>query len=393
MRKWLLVFFAATFLFSCNNYLRLRRKAAVVQNQFLAETDFDFSAKLIVIQVEIRGQTYPFIFDTGAHNSVISKTLADQMNLMKKGELKINDSRENSQMLDLVVLDTVSIAGIDFTKITANAMDFGEFSALNCLSFGGIIGNNLIQKCQWKIDFEREKMTLSDGDLATPAMNFVEMKYPESRPNVALKVDTVHFHKVLFDTGSRGGLDLDISEEKMAAVGFDQHPSVTVLDGATEGLFGAKLDTLVRFRADSVVIGKFSLANPVVDIEEDKGSKLGSQVYAHGILYLDYQNARIGFQSYKEPSIASDSLFFRAIPSLSADGLSVALVVLDRENPVQIGAKIHRLNGKKAADFPQYCDFFAFMDEQSRSNGHFEITLEGDTTKTYIIEKENLWRD
>ena len=44
-------------------------------------------------------------------------------------------------------------------------MDFGPKAAFNCVAKDGIIGANVISKCNWKVDFGEQTLTATDSSL------------------------------------------------------------------------------------------------------------------------------------------------------------------------------------------------------------------------------------
>ena len=94
---------------------------------------------MIILKVNISGEEYDFLLDTGAPN-VISKELAQKYALSNIFERKFGDSQGQTSDLEMIKLDEISIGGINFLNTGAAVADLKQSKELGCLQINGFVG-------------------------------------------------------------------------------------------------------------------------------------------------------------------------------------------------------------------------------------------------------------
>src|SRR5690606_25322582 len=225
------------------SFKKLYKDGAAGADHFYAEINYDSALELIFVPVEIRGETYRFLFDTGAPN-VISKELGEKLAIKSKRNGRIGDSQGNRDKLGVIKLDTVGIAGIYFYNTGAVIADLNHAVELSCLQIDGIIGANLMKLAYWKIDGKNRILTLSSNpDTLTSGLFRPHILPFEPQKTFTAKVslclDDSIIHYLTYDTGSGGyvclGRNIRLENEKFLAE-FSGY-------GSTE-LYGSNLDTI-----------------------------------------------------------------------------------------------------------------------------------------------------
>ncbi len=377
---------------------RMINNSDIISKNFKAEEEFNFDKKLIVIKVLLKGKEYEFIFDTGASISILSQDAANALNIKEEGASYINDSQGNRQKLGLANLDTVNIAGVLFKDIAVSIIDWPEYSAVECLGRDGLIGNNLIRHCNWIIDYENKKLIFSDGHLGDDDFLNVPMKYGKSRPRLDIQINEKTLSNVLLDLGSGGGLDIGLAQAKSLDIDSRNYPKVYTLDGSSQGLFGSKVDSVVTVKIDSLGFGngKYLLYNSSLDIESEKGGKIGNQILKRGLLHLDYENNIIGFKPYESITRFKDERSFSFSPSLGKNGLYISSINLKGKADqlgLEYGDKIKSLNGKQAQDFPDYCSYIEFIFSDIRYSDSLIVVMDQKPEESLIFHKKSLWEN
>ena len=136
------------------------RYGSVGRTDFSETIDVDIQNRLIFVPVQINGKTYRFLLDTGAPFS-ISKEIQTALRYKKISKGHIVDSDFNRQAVEVVQVDSLHIGTLPFLNQTAFIGDFKASPTLNCLHIDGILGSNLIRHCNWVIDMENQKITLT----------------------------------------------------------------------------------------------------------------------------------------------------------------------------------------------------------------------------------------
>ncbi len=366
---WLCLVVICLWVTSCisSSYQRLRNTSGVAGSDFHAQLPFDYGSKLIVINVSIRGNTYPFIFDTGASSTVISRALADSLKLKSRTRITTRDSRGQKKKLPVGMLDTLQIGGVTFYNSTAIVVDWPEPSAIECISWAGILGNNIIRHANWRIDYQRQLIELSSDTLGKEEdFFFTDMHFAHSRPRLDIAVDSFAFEKVLLDLGSGGGIDLQLARaKKKMGKSLKHYLRSKALDGSSEGLFGTFLDSNYILRASALHMGKTRVYEPVVSLEARSKSKVGNRLLENFVLYLDYTNKRIGFSVREKDITYGYQKTFGFVPGLRDSIFRVTSIHLAGDayaRGIRQGDTLLSIAHKTPADFDyDPCRVYAFV--------------------------------
>ncbi len=379
---------------SCSRYSYLRSKSDIVSKNFTVTQKFDYPRRLIVLPVNINGKIYRMIFDTGASSTIVSREVADQLNLKTRGRIKTRDSRGQSYKLDMAILESVKIGEVEFTDILTTVIDWPENSVLKCMVPDGIIGNNLIRHANWLVDYKDSSLTLSDRDLSKPGMFEIPMKYGNVRPFLDITIDSTEIKDILLDLGSTGSLDISkkVFKEADQESLFNDYTHCEIIDGSTQGIFGHKTDSSFQYQIPRFQIGELSIYNAIAEIELK--NKIGNSILKKTRLMLDYQNEKIGFLPYDSSVVIKPKNLFGFIPSTSGDSIYIASILKDGnvwKKGLRYGDKIEILNMElKSLEYCQFIEFliseFIYLDSIS-----FRKVNQPDVIHT--VYPEDLWKN
>jgi len=98
------------------------KNGEVEQEEFSVQIPFEYRLGLIILKVNISGEEYDFLLDTGAPN-VISNELAKKLEINIVTRQKVGDSQGQKSDLELAKLDKISIGGIHFLNTGAAIAD------------------------------------------------------------------------------------------------------------------------------------------------------------------------------------------------------------------------------------------------------------------------------
>jgi len=138
------------------------QRGEVITAEFKETIGVEVRMRLMIVPVTIEGKTYRFLLDTGAPFS-ISEELQENLNFDTISRGSIRDTEHNKKEVALVRVDSIMIGNIPFTVQSALVLGFQSNPILKCMGLDGIVGSNLMRFCNWKIDFEKEELSLSNN--------------------------------------------------------------------------------------------------------------------------------------------------------------------------------------------------------------------------------------
>ena len=116
--------------------IKLFKAGEVADESFYETVDFEQRKGFIIIKARVNGEEREFILDSGAPN-LISKSLAEQLELTKASEGRAIDSKGQIGFLEIVSLDTISIGSLSFTNTAAMVFELDSITELHCLGVDG----------------------------------------------------------------------------------------------------------------------------------------------------------------------------------------------------------------------------------------------------------------
>ena len=375
-KKLWFVILAVSLLLGCTNFRKLYKEGAVSSDQFYAEISYDNTLDLIFLPVEIQGETYRFIFDTGAPN-VISKELRDKLALKSKGNGKVGDSQGNSDKLGVVKLDTVSIGGVNFYDTSALVADLNYAVELGCLKVDGIVGANLMRFAYWKIDAKNRILSLSSNldtlkqGLSNP--HIIQFRAKKTyTPMVGMWLNDSLVENMTYDTGSAGYISLG------KGINLKTEDFVAEFAGyGSTGLYGSNLDTI---RYGKIIVGLDSLNQTgIVEYSQSNYKKLlGMDYLKQFVQVLDWDKNQIIL--FEDELVAQKFNLYPVNPrwvdgALIVGGLNTDTVYYPLG--LSIGDTIKMLGDRdfENVDVSAYCDVLTLAD-----------SLKSDTLKIELMD-------
>jgi len=250
-------------------------------------------------------------------------------------------------------MDTISLGGVPFGKISAGLLQYDSLSASRCLAPGGLIGANLIQHAHWKIDYQQQLLWISDQPFEAGAeATVLPFSHPtlSGKPSIAINVGGNTVKNLIMDTGYNGSLTLP----KALLPEFEGYPVDTLIDQSGTGIYGhaAEADTVFRMLLP-LRFGEHTLQAPVEFTRH--GGYLGNEVLENFIVSLNYDNNTIALTPNGHQPVKR-SLDF--IPGVLSDTLWI-MQRCPAGSPVRFGDTLTRINGYRPCDlYNNYCDYF-----------------------------------
>ena len=295
MKKLLLSTFVMLLLLtSCSalKTVKLMKSGEIEQEEFNVKIPFEYRLGMIILKVNISGEEYDFILDTGAPNA-ISKELAKKLELSNIFEQKVIDSQSEESKLGFVLIKKLGLGGLNFLNTGAVVADLKQSKEVGCLRIDGFIGSNLMRKAIWKFDYQNQIITITNSieSLSIPKLTnkipFLTMI--TGTPIIDFKLNDVTQKGVIVDLGSNGGISLSKKTYNALMKNNPSIPQTYSFGISGSGLYGlGKADSTYHVKAPSVSFGNVSLENTIVSFANEVASTVGNQFFKNYDLVLNW---------------------------------------------------------------------------------------------------------
>ncbi len=185
--------------FSCS-IIKNQKAGTVLPQKFNFETEFTTIKSVIILPFEIDGIPRSFLFDTGADFSIIQR---DSTTGKTK---KYSGASKRKMKLGIEYVKSMKIGSIDFRNTFAGN---GNLEGLKeqIPNFGGLIGQPIISKANWLIDYPNKTLRISNENLVDKTFQTIEIKREGGAPYTFISIDGIE-QKVIIDFGSSSEFNL-----------------------------------------------------------------------------------------------------------------------------------------------------------------------------------------
>ncbi len=192
--------------FSCS-VTKNQKKGTVFPKIFNYETDFTTSKTIMIVPFKINEDSKNFYFDTGAQNTVIQRD-----SIIGKTE-NVTGASKREMKFGTETVTSIKIGNIDFRNTIALN---GNMKGLKeqIPNFGGIIGQPIIDKANWLIDYPNKKLRISNENLVDETFKKIKIKREGGSPYTYISINGIEY-KVIIDFGSSSEFSLP-KESKLA---------------------------------------------------------------------------------------------------------------------------------------------------------------------------------
>ncbi len=239
---------------------------------------------LVFLKVIINGKEYLFLFDTGASICLISEEIASQSAV--QNTIHFTDEYENKSKAN-VVLQNIQIGNSSFNNIVCVVNDMKILTTLGCVKIDGIIGANLINLCNWKIDPVKNLLSFSKSTFKKQEISELELeiKYTgNGLPLIKLNYDNTPFY-TLIDFGFSDYLELnnDILKKSKKIRKTNQIKGFGIHSLTINSIIESKVSRLL---IDTLRSESFTLINVPTTLNESK-PKIGSSLLKRYLVKLN----------------------------------------------------------------------------------------------------------
>lgn len=293
---------------SCNHFIM--KSGSVEIQESKSEIPVEFRLGLPIIQVNINGKSYDFLFDTGAIN-VISEKLYKELDLKTRSRQIIRDSQKKKSVLRTVKLDTIFIGENKFIETGAIVADLNQSVVISCLNIDGIIGSNLMKLAYWEIDYKNQKLSISNNKNIfkipekADIMNFKTSS--TGKVYIDVTINGITETNVTFDTGSNSGINCSKRTfNKLEKSNLISHSNYGYGSNMS-GLYGAgSHDTTFYMISDTLKVNEIICDNQIIQFKQKGSSTIGNEFLRNYRIIMDWNNNEISL--IKDENIELDSM-------------------------------------------------------------------------------------
>lgn len=330
---------------------------------------------LFFVDVQIEGETYNFLFDSGAP-MVVSREIAEKYDckVLKSG--KITDSQDRVRYQPYVRLPDILIGDRVFSNLAGISADLKASAILNCLKIDGIIGANAMSLQYWDFSVADSTLRVSRTKEHWPeGKKYVipfGMKNTQT-PVINLKVNNTDVSRITFDTGSGGILSFN---QSMTSSFKPENAHLASYGYLSGGLFGSSLDTAY----EHMMTFNFPDTNLRVPVEQEltkEGKLLGMGFLRDFHVFFDYPEQKIMLMPKKAaPQKASFPFSFNYQDDQVIIGMVNSLLP-EEAKALSVGDVVLSVNGQAIPENPKVEDFCQALAQISGDEVEFEVKGKG----------------
>ncbi len=369
------------------------QKGYIEKSNFREVVEVEVRNGLIIIPIQINGQEYRFLFDSGAPLS-ISQEIQDAFVFKKVAKGNIRDSDQNRSAVDYVRVDSLLVGDVMFKNQTAFVADFKANPVLACFELDGILGSNLMRHCNWVIDYQSGGVILSSDILPKDTLNALKLRFtPDNQYdiNINLNIGRETLSNVKVDYGSNGSLMVPsaffekLKEEKIIKHTYFKRGR------KQSGLIGQPVSLNQELaNSDSINIGGFVLEN--IQIRSGTKGLLGQDILERFSTCIDW-NKKVLYLTPKSGEFDEHMSFGLGLwPSEEGRSLRVQWIIEKSaadEVGLKVGMDVIRLDELDFQSGSTFCEYVDWMNDAPEILQIFVLDESGEI-RNFKVEKASL---
>lgn len=386
--RQIIIFFISVLFFGCAT-TKYKKQGFVSQNSYIYEVPFDFINDLIFIPVVIENKKYNFIFDTGAELNVINPLIANELNIKKLKKGLISDGTDSNKGVSIVEIDNIKIGNLQFKETAGMVWDLSKLSNLvGCVKIDGIIGNNLMRKSNWQINYKDKTIKFSDNPKNFYVSNNAKKVIMNSKNYGNVLFDIAINDKVkkfTFDTGFNGFMQTSVMD-------FLENKKYITTIGLSGGNYNGKKDGEINYcHIKSFNLNGIEFNCPsIFNVKPNNSSLLGNEFFKNFILTIDWENDFLYFDPQNEIEYKKLEMFEISLyPDYGKNEIYISNIFKGSNllNKISPHSKVLYINDYDVSSFQnnELCDFWENEWKILKKHDRLNITIK--TNDESNIEK------
>ncbi len=396
MKRQIIIILISILFISCATN-KHKKQGFVIEKSYNYEISFDYINDLIFIPVVIENKKYNFLFDTGAESNVIDPLVAKELNLknLKKGT--IANGTDSNKGVPIVEIKNITIGGLQFKETAGMIWDLSNLSNMvSCIKIDGIIGNNLMRKSNWQINYKDKKIKFSDNpnnfNISNSAKRIIMNAGRYGNVFFDININE-NIKKFTFDTGFNGFINTGVTE-------YLENQNYNTRIGLTGGNYTGKKEGELHYcYIESFKLNGFSYNCPsTISVIPNSSSLLGNEFYKNFTLTIDWKNDYLYLDPIKNIEFEEPIIFEI---SLNADfgknEILIGNLIKDSKllNEIDQNSKILSINEIDVSSFQknELCEFWNNEMNNLKKQEKLNLIIENKgVPKKIIVNKiKNAW--
>lgn len=368
------------YIYLCANAFKIREeidpayRGTISPIHFNTTLDFKWVGNLPIINVEIKGKSYKFLFDTAAP-TMLSKKLIQDLELSPITNIELlHDSSGKQLHASLYTLPSLKVNEVEFKDFTILSNNFATTFPLSCFNLDGVLGYNYFQYMVVKLDMKNQKIILSDTLMNHKDYLPINIEF-EPRHGPLINLDFA-FGNALFEIDTGNNSDIQIGSisvipdmEKLKYYSREVNGAFVAGFGGVENN-NRKLEYVVKdFSIDNII----PIKSFPVSVNQSNAFLIGEDFLKKFTIIIDFPAKKAYFKQVEEGEISEG--FHRTFGFTPIwDGKSSLIIGAITSNTpatkanLKLGDKIISLNGMKMNKVTEdeFCKFM--LSSQSNPN-------------------------
>lgn len=243
--------------------------------------DFTTAKSLLVIPVKLNGETKSFILDNGADLTAINrqKIIGNSSN--------VSGADGKSALVGKETINSMKIGEMEFKDTYALNSNFTSIEK-EIPNFGGLIGQSVLAKANWLIDYPNKKLTITTKEINTAGFEIIKTKNIRS-PFIFFEFEG-KMYKAFVDLGSTTALSVkentELAQLLKTKFSFKEESKITTT------ISGTATTQIKRSETKGIKIGSivFDDVNTILVKASSHDIRIGMDFFKNHQLYLDYTN-------------------------------------------------------------------------------------------------------
>lgn len=158
-----------------NEIVKLLQLGTVEKKKEIVKIPIEIWNDLILLKLNINGKNATFLWDNGFSFSGIDTTLIKKYNLKEyytDNKEIAKDGNNTDIILDFLICQKVDIKGISILNSPFIKIDLAKITQTKNLKIEGILGASIINKLNWRFNFDKNYVEISQIPFSIPSQSF-----------------------------------------------------------------------------------------------------------------------------------------------------------------------------------------------------------------------------